>query len=253
MTKAAQAFLLLFTCFILHASAQVDLRNTTPNAVLFHANYQVQFPAGDMANRFGINSMVGGGIDFKRKLWLIGVEGNFLFGNTIKEPDVLNHLRSKDGYFVNIEGGLNAIGIFERGWDVKFNVARIIPLGKPNKNSGIKLGLSAGYIQHKIQINVDKRLYPQLDDTYKKGYDRLALGFLMTEFVGYQYFDPRRYLNFYGGFEFWQGYTNAIRKYNFDTNAPDPKQHRIDLLFGIKVGWVIPVFNKEKATKYYYR
>lgn len=239
---------LLFTGF-----GQINLREEVPNAILFHANYCGQLPAADLASRYGLNSTVSGGFDYKYKLWLFGAEGNFIFGNKIKEPDILKNLRDEDGYIIDVEGIPSSVTLFQRGWAVRAQVARIIPVGKPNKNSGLKLGIGIGYLEHKILLNANPRLLPQLDKQYRKGYDRLAGGVLFSEFIGYQFFDNRKYINFHLGIEFMQAFTKPLRSYNFNTNAPDPIQRRIDLLFGIKVGWVIPIFSKERREKFYTR
>ncbi len=245
---------LLISCLwvlLIPSYSQINLREEVPNAILFHANYCGQIPAADLASRFGLNSTVSGGFDYKYKLWLFGAEGNFIFGNKVKEPDIVNQLRDDDGYIVDIEGNPSNVTLFERGWAIRAQVARIVPVGKPNKNSGLKFGIGLGYLEHKILVNANPRLLPQLDKQYRKGYDRLAGGVLLSEFIGYQFFDNRKYINFHVGIELMQAFTQPLRSYNFDTNAPDPIQRRIDLLFGIKVGWIIPIFSKERREKFY--
>ena len=66
------------------ASAQINLRDTSINMGMFYAAYSYQLPGGDLAKLFGGNSSIGGGFLYKlRSNWLIGAEGNFLFGGSV--------------------------------------------------------------------------------------------------------------------------------------------------------------------------
>ena len=72
------------------SSAQVNLRDTTIGMAMFYATYSYQFPGGDLAKMFGSNSSIGGGFQYKfRSNWIIGAEGNYLFGSTVKIADTL--------------------------------------------------------------------------------------------------------------------------------------------------------------------
>ena len=51
--------------------AQFDINDTTLSIPMFHATYSYQFPGGDMADRFGNNSSIGGGFLYKtNQNWL---------------------------------------------------------------------------------------------------------------------------------------------------------------------------------------
>jgi hypothetical protein len=65
----------------LYAQSHNNLGDTIVNAKLLQFSYAIQFPFGDMANRFGNNSSLGASFSFKMAHnWMIGAEGNFLFG-----------------------------------------------------------------------------------------------------------------------------------------------------------------------------
>ena len=57
-------------------------------------------------------------------------------------------------------------------------------------------------------------------------------------------------LNFYAGFEFVQGFTKSQRDWIFDEMRKDNSNH-LDLFYGIKVGWILPIYNRA-PDKYYY-
>lgn len=243
---------LLFVALLLKpAHAQKDLKNSVPNAVFFHVNYTALFPAADLAKRYGYISSIGSAFDYKAKYWLIGAEYNFLFGTKIKEPDVLKYLRTSDGTLITIDGELNDIPLFSRGWSVKGNIGRIIPFKKPNKNSGLLVKLGFGYMQHKLVIDASGDRIPQLNKTYRKGYDRLCGGVAFSQFFGYLFLDNKKFVNFYLGVELQEAFTKSLRSWQFDINAALPG-NRLDMTFGIKAGWIIPVYAKEKVDKFYY-
>ena len=101
-----------------------------------------------------------------------------------------------------------------------------------------------------------------LKDDYGKGYDRLTGGLNFNQFIGYFYMGNTRVLNFYAGFEFYQAFTKCLRDRNFDQLLYDPatdtyevigkdNSNKIDLFFGIKIGWMIPVYNRAPDNYYY--
>ena len=53
---------------------------------MIYATYAYQWPGGDLAKRFRGNSSIGGGFMVKtRSNWLIGAEGNYIFGGECEE------------------------------------------------------------------------------------------------------------------------------------------------------------------------
>jgi hypothetical protein len=232
---------------------QADISDTTLSIPMFYATYSYQFPGGDMADRFGNNSSIGGGFSWKTtQNWIVGAEFNFLFGNDVKVADqIMGNLKTEEGSIINMAGNYASYSIYERGYYISARVGKLIPVLNPNPNSGITLIGSLGYLQHKIRIEVADNTAPQLQDDYKKGYDRLAGGFAASQFIGYTYLSNSRLMNFYFGFEINEAWTKALRDVNFDTGLPDETQNRLDILYGIKVAWIVPLF-KRMPEKYYY-
>jgi hypothetical protein len=112
------------------------------------------------------------------------------------------------------------------------------------------LNIGGGMLQHKILIDNEDRNVPSISGDYKKGYDRLSNGFALREFIGYQFLSNYRLINFYAGVEFIQAWTKCRRIVNFDTMQRDlTKRH--DLLIGIRVGWLLPIYNR-MPDEYYY-
>ena len=105
-------------------------------------------------------------------------------------------------------------------------------------------------MQHKIRIDDIGNLSPQLSTEMKKGYDRLTSGISATEFIGYLYLGNKRMLNFFGGFEFTQGFLKGKREWLYDLQKPGTDS-RIDLLSGFRIGWILPLYKKSPNEFYY--
>ncbi|MBA3901808.1 MAG: hypothetical protein H0X62_16670, partial [Bacteroidetes bacterium] len=119
-----------------------------------------------------------------------------------------------------------------------------------NPNSGFFVLGGVGFLQHKVRIENPGNASPQIFGEYKKGYDRLTNGISTSQFIGYMFLSNNRLLNFFGGVEFVQGFTQN-RRFNYDNMDYDHTQ-RLDLLTGIKVGWVFPLYKKVPLKYYYY-
>ncbi|MCX6273102.1 MAG: hypothetical protein NTU44_18175 [Bacteroidetes bacterium] len=228
------------------------LADSAFSAGLFFANYSFQFPGGDLVNRFGPNSDIGGGFLYKTsKNWLVGFQGSYLFGNDVKEDNIFRNISTTEGYLIDQVGTFAEVYLYERGFHLSANLGKVIPLGRPNPNSGLMLMAGAGYLQHKIRIENPNNGAAQVKGDYKKGYDRLTGGFCANQFVGYMFFSNSKIFNFYGGLEFKEAWTKSLREYDFDNRSRDTRQ-RLDLLWGFKIGWVLPFYRKTGTVFYYY-
>jgi hypothetical protein len=249
-----QRFTLTFLCLLfmtMLASAQKPRSDSAFSSGLLFANYSYQFPGADLAKRFGANSSVGFGSAFKSsKNWIFGGEINYLFGSKVKEDSIFRNLETSEGFMIDEGGTYAEVYLSERGWNLSAKIGKIITFGTSDKNSGLLLSGGINFLQHKIRIENPGKTAPQVQGDYARGYDRLTNGWGLSESVGYIFFSQRKIYNFYGGLEFTQVWTHSQRAYDFDMRAKDSKT-RLDLLFGIKVGWVVP-FNKRSSQVFYY-
>lgn len=245
---------LIISINIYLAKGQVSVSDSSLSIPMFYATYAYQFPGGDLADRYGNNSSVGGGFKWKSKQnWLFGAEYVYLFGNNVKVTDqIMNNIKTSSGQIINSAGNFASYSIQERGYYISGRFGKLFPLLSPNPNSGFFLMGSLGYFQHKIRIEVTDNNIPQLRDDYKKGYDRLASGFGISEMLGYMYLSNNRLINLFVGVEFNQAWTKPKRDVNFDTMEPDELSNRFESLAGIKVGWIIPIFKRLPNKVYYY-
>lgn len=233
------------------AKAQFNVRDSAVSFVMLGGTFAYQVPGGDLAKRFGNNFNVGGTFQWKtKKNWIFGIDGDFLFSDQVKEKNILDKISTSQGFIIGEDGYYADIFLYERGFMFSAKAGKIFPVIGPNPNSGLMATLGVGLLQHKIRIEDKGNTAPQLSDEYKQGYDRLTNGLSLTEFIGYVNFGNHRLVNFSGGFEFTQAFTKNRRDFNFDTMMKDDKS-RLDLLFGIRVAWIIPLYKRMPREFYY--
>ena len=242
---------IILLSFTASGYAQSLLKDSIMPALLFQFNYTSQFPFADMKTRYGSNFGLGGAISYKTKQNIqIGIEGMAIIGENIKDDDPLHGAYTKDGGFIGQDGTFQTWSVHERGFILKGTIGYTIHFKKPNVNSGILLQVGGGMMQHRMKINVDVGQVPQMTTEYQRGYDHLANGGVISQFIGYQYMGVKKRVNLYGGIEFTEGFLKGRRAWNYALNAPD-NARQIDVLIGVKVGWIFPRYFKT-TEKYYY-
>lgn len=248
---------LIYTCLIFilglgSLSAQSgEIRNEYP-VFLFNISLGYHFPVGDLSDRYGGSSSVGIATEFitKTSNWIFGFDGSFSFGNNVKE-DPISTLRTSDGFIYGNSKAFADIVLKERGWYVGGHIGKLWTLSERNTRNGIRTTFGVGLMQHKIRIQDDPNNFVNgLDQTYKKGYDRLTNGLALRQFIGYQYMATNRQINFYAGFEFTQGFTQNRRSFNYDTQEADTKS-RFDGRVGIRLGWTLPIYTGDGEDTFY--
>lgn len=239
--------------FVIKMQAQVNANDSSVAAFIPYASYAFQLPGGDIAERYGVNSTLGAGVFYKsKKNLLFSFDFNYIFGNQVKNADtILWMVENSDGYIVDGNGTYTKYALFERGYSLNFRVGKIFKALSANPNSGIMIMGGVGYLLHRMRIDNQNNTAPQISGDYGKGYDRLTGGLNLSEFIGYFYMGKSKVLNFYGGFEFYQAFTKSQRDFIFDRMEKDNNNY-VDLFFGIKVGWMIPIYRRAPDQYYYY-
>lgn len=248
-------FVSLLSLGVSQAFAQDDLFGKTKqaarNGVLFNVNGAYDMPGADMAKRFGNSFRIGPAILYKTKTnWMFGAKMDFIFGNKITQDSFLINITDKYGSFLNQDGVRTGVKTYERGYLVGIQGGRIFNTSKKNADNGILVLTSVGFMQHKINIFDKNKTIPQLRNAYKKGYDRLSNGIFIEQYIGYTYFANNALVNFNIGLDIAAGFTKGRRDYLYDVMRPDNKQ-RVDILFGIRAGWYIPVFKRKSEELFF--
>lgn len=251
MFKRVLLFLLV-SSIVVASDAQVNVKDSVVAAFVPFVSYSYQFSGGDISNRYGDNSTIGIGLKYKTSKNLIfSFDGNFIFGNDIKNADsILWMVTTEDGFIIDGNGTYALYALYERGYNFNFSIGKIFPVLNPNQNSGLMVTAGFGYLLHRMKIDNQHRTAAQISDDYAKGYDMLTGGLSLNQFIGWYFMGNSRYTNFYGGFEFHQAFTHSLRDWDFSTMQKDNNSY-FDYFIGIKVGWMLPIY-KRAPNKFYY-
>ena len=225
----------------------------TRHGFILNGNVSFDLPAADMAKRFGKSYRLGPAVTYKTESnWVFGVKFDFILGNKITDDSFMINIRDKynasfNGKLVeliDVNGNRSGVPIYERGYETGVQVGKIFNFKKSQPDNGLFLLTTIGFVQHKIDIyNADKSI-PGIQGAYLKGYDRLTNGWCIDQYAGYAFFSKNELLNFSLGLDVMVGFTQGRRDYLFDVMRPD-NQKRTDILYGIRGGWMIPVFKRK--------
>ncbi|HOW25252.1 MAG TPA: hypothetical protein PK711_06235 [Bacteroidales bacterium] len=247
--------LILSLCLALPAllCAQQSIRDSVLVIPTLRATAGFDIPSGDLAEQFGPHFTTGAEFFVKtRKNFLVGLEGNYLFGGTVKnEEQVLGPLLTDKGWVIDKYGTPADLFLYERGFTVFLRLGKVFPVIGPNPNSGIHFTVGGGYLQHKIRIENIEGTVPQVTGDYKKGWDKLSGGFAITEFLGYIHYSNNKRINFFAGLDLQQGWTSPMRPYDFNLMGKDTSGN-LALFWGVKAGWMISFSSRSSDGNYYY-
>ncbi len=243
--------LFIFCFFIFNKSySQSLVKDSCISFPFFGIGIGAHMPGGDMKKRFGNDVVIHGLFGIKTsKNFVYNVQGGFFFGNNVKENQMLAGIATSSGNVIGSDGRLAEVRFYERGWHVDVGFGKIFSIKKPNPNSGFIATINGGFIQHKIRIENPGNTVYQLNKKYREGYDRLTNGIQIHEFIGFISFGNKKLINYFIGFDLMQGFTEGRRSYQYDLMMADDEK-RVDLFYGIKVGWILPFYTK--PDKFYY-
>jgi hypothetical protein len=239
------------------ARAQQDLFATEKQesskgfVISIHGNFDK--PAADMAKRFGSSYRFGPGVFYKwRSNWLLGLKGDLMFGNKIKEPGFLDNLNNQNTTrLLNQNGIRRGFSVFERGFTVGVQGGRIFnKILSHSPDNGLIIFTTVGFFQHRILLNDKNGEFPQIAGKYIKGYDRLANGLFVEQFVGYNYISKQGFVAFNIGLNALAGFTQGRRDIWLDTRQPGDDK-RLDVLLGIRGSWYIPIFHRRSDELFF--
>lgn len=250
--------ILLLTTFLLIVQtiwAQSSMKDSSINASLVTIHYSFQIPQNNLRERFGNNSAIGIGYTYKtKKKWEMGIQYQFLFGNDVKDTSMLSELRTPSGGIISESGDFAFYRLLQRGHHVFIHAGyQFLTLGK-NPNCGFIAQGGLGFLQHKVafqNLNDDIPQFNARNKDYQAGYDRYTTGITLTEFIGYRHLSDNGLVNFYLGVEAIQGLTKLRRSYQVDYPVDFENTIRKDFLYGLKAGWILPIYKKPSKDFYY--
>ncbi|MCO6494339.1 MAG: hypothetical protein J5I91_01485 [Bacteroidetes bacterium] len=212
-------------------------------------NYAFHQPMGLLNERFTNFNGVGIGASYRwESKVLVGFNFGAMWGGGVKENNTLDSLIGPSGNLIDNNGNLAIIRLFSRGYHTDAFVGYLLNTRKKNPNSGFIFRVGAGYLEHKIKYQHTLNIMPQLENGMYKGYDRLTSGFMLTQFVGYQYSSYLKRIHFWGGIELSEGFTKNRRGFNYDTRQFDTKLRK-DNLLTFRIGIMIPIYRYGRGEK----
>lgn len=233
--------------------AQRNVKDSIIGTPWIGVQYGANWTSGDLADRYGFMNHVGIMAGYKtNKNWFWGLESNFMFGNDVRMTGVFDHLIDSQGNITDVNGDIALVLVYARGLNVNLAVGKVFPVLSPNKNSGIFVHAGVGYLAHRMRVETQEQVIPQLELDYKKGYDRFTAGPNAHQFLGYAFMSNAGFLNFYGGFYIQEGFTQNKRTIFFDQpTIPVSSETRLDIQYGVKIGWFIPFYKRQPKEFYY--
>ena len=232
----------------------------TLSCPIIEFNFSPWIAKGDISDmfespmlRFGISAI------YKTKSnWIFGVEGSIFFGddNLKNRKERLSSLYTESGTIIGTGGGDAGVEAFNRGLVGLLNVGKIFTVAKNNPNSGVILMFGAGIAQNQIIFMPSLEEAPQISDSYAKLYDHQQRGPVISERIGFWYMNNKKtYLNINISFELTQMWLKSTRDYVIDDymgiRGVDTKT-RFSHIYGVKIGWMIPLEGKTTQDYYYY-
>jgi len=249
MFKATIAILLL--THQLHIWSQRNVENEIISSPMIGMHYTTIFPAGDLSQRYGYLNQLGLTAGYKDKSnFVYGLEGNFYFGNQVKNDSIFNFMTDNLGNISEAEGEFGIIEILSRGFNAHAHIGKIFPVLGSNPNSGLYVSLGAGYNLLKYRIQTTYDFIPLAEADNRKLYDRQTVGFSLHQFIGYSLINATRPIHFYIGVYANQSFARYSRSWLYD-QGPTPTKLLNDFQFGLRAGWYIPIY-KRKAKKLYF-
>ncbi|NRA10949.1 MAG: hypothetical protein HRT57_03215 [Crocinitomicaceae bacterium] len=215
--------------------------------------YGLNFTAGDLKENHGFFNHIGLFAGYKTdKNWIYGLDASYMFGADVRATGLFDHLVDSKGNITDQNGDIATVQVQSRGMYTNLSVGKVLPVLSPNPNSGLYLSFGAGFLAHKLRVETQEHVVPELELDYKKGYDRLSQGVNISQFVGYAYMANQGFVNFYAGFYIQEGFTYNRREIFFDTpNTPVSKDMMLDIQYGIKLAWLIPVYQRKPKEFYF--
>ncbi|MCR9172301.1 MAG: hypothetical protein NXI10_07425 [bacterium] len=237
------------------ANAQLNFQDSAIAMPWVSIQYGFNLTGADLAQRHGHFNHIGFFAGYKtERNWVYGVDGSFMFGNDVtpNTATMFAHLADDKGFITDQNGDQAVVVTASRGMNVNGNVGKVIPIFNSNPNSGLYASVGFGWIAHKIRVETQDHVVPVIELDYRKGYDRLVQGFTTNQFIGYAFMSNQSFLKFYGGVYIQEGLTYERRTVFFDEPEYEvPTDARLDLQFGLRLGWMIPIYPRQPQDFYF--
>ncbi len=219
----------------------------------FTLNYKYAIPDNFFANHFGNNSAVNFLFFIEQENNLtFGVDIEYMFSRDVKNRELIfQNISTENGAIIASDGYYANINLMQSGLNTHLLLGYAFHFEK-NNLSGIYLSSGIGYIQQKIIIDTKNENIPQLNEDYKKGYDKEHNGLSSKISLDYKYYKPRGYLQFAAGINYTLAQIQYTAPYFFNEMKYTEEEKYWGGLLGFQIGVIIPIatFNQEEFHYY---
>lgn len=248
--RTLKYFIFFILFFIDSANGFSQEKEEKKSFPMFGTSFGILQPGGFMAERFGLFMTAGFTFDFMlQSEWLFGLDFNYGFTNKVKE-NTLAAITNDDGFIVNNEGNPADVRITGRLWNLIPHVEYKTRWASVNRNTGIVLGMGAGYTEHRIKFFDYAQTVASLDNQLYRGYDRYSGGPVFRQSVGFLYIGTNRITNFRLDLNLFQFYTKNFRELNYDTGLKD-ENYKFNFCYSLKGTWILPLYKKSAEGIFY--
>jgi hypothetical protein len=237
--KLVTAFLSVILSLGLNAQGQKSKN------INLQASYLLEVPGADLAQRYGQNSKFEFKLEYLSTANLaLYTKGGLRINQNVKE-DVLATARTSDGFVIGVNGFYADLFGRQRGYDFGLGVDYLLPIRRQH----LRFGFAGVYTAHWVNIVDDSRSVPTILGDAGQFYDRFASGFGIEENLQYQYNIGANKAALLIGLQFGQAFTREHRYLLIGNGTPE---RRIDLFFGLKMTYLLPLFRFDTKETIYY-
>lgn len=200
------------------------------------------FPLADLADRFGNSweSTLGIYYHSYNTNIIYGVEVTGFYGPTVRE-DVFATLKLAEDPFLGVNHTISNVNQRQRGSSGYMTLEKILTFGQNNyTDSGLKLGIGAGYMAHYIRIQDDTNNNAYFQGDYIYGYNRYTFGPAIKQYLGYHLASPSYNYGLSLGIEVQEGFTQSRRLVDFASRSA-LEGTRIDILTTFKAKFYLNI------------
>ena len=143
MNKLFLIIILLYSTVSISQESKQLLKKESD--ILISINHIIQFPAGNLADRFGLSSDISISMIYRNKRdFVFSLDLGAIFGNDVKENNLFQSIDGNNGVLISQNGEIPIIRLFQRGGHLDINFGKYILLTEEKNESGILLSVGLG-------------------------------------------------------------------------------------------------------------
>jgi len=210
---------------------------------LFHVHYAGAAGNHEIRNKTKYINKLGSTYSFQINNFSLGIDYHFLFGY-YQGIDLFQSLRTSEGMLISDNGSLINTETYFRGNQLHIIGGKMFPA---NSLTSFQFNIGLGFLHHFLHITTLDGKMAYLSKNNLKGYDQLSFGPSLLQELRINHFGEKQRINYYIQLFAQEAFMQNLRKYNYFEASADTKTH-FNFIFGLQVGWLIPLFNQNDTV-----